>query len=238
MPILSDIKIKLDAEELITYLNGGKSSRKLVAKAEEILNESRSLLQPAAVYEQIKILEVTNNAVLCSGINTPKVWLRMGPCSELMGKAAAAITSVVTIGFKFDQRIKKMNLQGDYLTAYLMDAIGVIALGQAISKIQRTAATEAEKNMCGTGPFLSPGSIDGWPLSEQKKLCSFVPIDQIDVQLNKSNVLVPLKSVSGIFGIGPEYSSGKTESICRFCTQSFSCRIRAARHRMKLRGFE
>jgi len=238
MPILSDIKIKLDAEELITYLNGGNSSRKLVAKAEEILNESRSLLQPAAVYEQIKILEVTNNAVLCSGINAPKVWLSMGPCSELMKKAAAAITSVVTIGFELDKRVKNLNLQGDYLSAYLMDAIGLIALDQAVSKIQRTAATEAEKNMCGTGPFLSPGSIDGWPLSEQKKFCSLVPIDQINVQLNKSNVLVPLKSVSGIIGIGPEYSSGKTESICRFCTQSLSCRIRAARHRIKLRGFE
>ena len=73
MTVLSDIKIKLDTEELIVYLHEGKSSRKLVAKAEEVLNESKNLLQPAAVYEQIKILEVTNNAVLCSGINAPKV---------------------------------------------------------------------------------------------------------------------------------------------------------------------
>lgn len=238
MTVLSDIKIKLDTEELIVYLHEGKSSRKLVTKAEEVLNESKNLLQPVAVYEQIKILEVTNNAVLCSGINAPKVWLSMGPCSELMKKAAAAITSVVTIGFELDKRVKKLNLQGDYLSAYLMDVIGVIALDQAVSQIQRTAATEAEKNMWRTGYFLSPGSIDGWPLSEQKKFCSLVPIDQINVQLNKSNVLVPLKSVSGIIGIGPEYSSGKTESICRFCTQSSSCRLRAARHRIKLRGFE
>ncbi len=238
MPVLSDIEIKLDTEELTAYLNGGKSSQRLAAKAEELIYESRNLLQPAAVYEQIRIWEVRHNALLCSGENTPKVWLNMGPCSELMKKAGAAITSVVTIGSKLDQRVKKLNLQGDYLSAWLMDAIGLIALEQAITKIQRTAVIEAKKNMWGTGPFLSPGSIDGWPLSEQKKFCSLVPINRIDVQLNKSNVLVPLKSVSGIIGIGPEYSSGKTESICRFCAQSSSCRIRAARLKMKLRGCE
>ncbi|WDN87186.1 hypothetical protein BuS5_00154 [Desulfosarcina sp. BuS5] len=238
MTVLSDIKIKLDTEELTAYLHEGKSSRKLVTKAEEVLNESKNLLQPAAAYEQIKILEVTNNAVLCSGINAPKVWLNIGQCSELMKKAAAAITSVVTIGFELDKRVKNLNLQGDYLSAWLMDAIGLIALEQAVSKIQRTAVIEAKKNMWRTGPFLSPGSIDGWPLSEQKKFCSLVPIDRIDVQLNKSNVLVPLKSVSGIIGIGPEYSSGKIESICRFCAQSSSCRIRAAKLKMKLRGCE
>jgi hypothetical protein len=47
---------------------------------------------------------------------------------------------------------------------------------------------------------MNPGSLTDWPIQEQRKLFALLgnPKDAIGVELTKSLIMVPLKSVSGI----------------------------------------
>jgi len=46
---------------------------------------------------------------------------------------------------------------------------------------------------------------------------SMVDGNKIGVELNKSYLMVPFKSISGIYGFGPNDSIDKTRVVCDLC---------------------
>ena len=98
-----------------------------------------------------------------------------------------------------------------------------MALAKVGKALRTLAEREAGQRKWGIGPTLSPGHLTGWHLSDQINLCPMLSLDEIDVHLNEQGVLIPLKSVSGVIGIGPQYKSKKVALVCRFCTYSTTC---------------
>ncbi len=78
----------------------------------------------------------------------------------------------------------------------------------------------------GVSPFLSPGSVHGWELEEQSKLCSLLPIERINVIIKNDTVLFPLKSITALIGIGPGYDSNKVGSTCDVCSKKNKCEMK------------
>ena len=136
---------------------------------------------------------------------------------------ASVLVGVTTIGPQLDAQARRLHQAGKALPAYLLDCVGVIALGQAGQALRRMAEKRAAKRGWGVGPSLGPGTLAGWDLQEQSVLCAGLDLDAIGVHLNESNVLVPFKSASGLVGLGPDYLSRKVGSVCRFCMLSKSC---------------
>ncbi len=60
----------------------------------------------------------------------------------------------------------------------------------------------------------SPGYC-GWSVAEQGMLFSFLPKNFCDIRLTESSLMIPLKSVSGIIGIGKELR--RKGYKCDFC---------------------
>ena len=60
----------------------------------------------------------------------------------------------------------------------------------------------------------SPGSC-GWPVSDQQLLFSLFPDKYCGISLSDSSLMDPLKSVSGIIGIGRNVK--KTAYTCDIC---------------------
>lgn len=62
----------------------------------------------------------------------------------------------------------------------------------------------------------SPGYC-GWHVSEQQKLFSLFPVaSPCGIQLTDSSLMIPIKSVSGIIGVGSHVR--KLEYTCGLCT--------------------
>jgi hypothetical protein len=80
------------------------------------------------------------------------------------------------------------------------------------AEIQRMALSEG---LLITNRY-SPGYCN-WSVADQHKLFSFFPDNCCGIRLTDSALMHPIKSVSGIIGIGPDVSF--REYTCNLCSQ-------------------
>ncbi|MDR0541794.1 MAG: hypothetical protein LBH19_06235 [Dysgonamonadaceae bacterium] len=119
-----------------------------------------------------------------------------------------------TAGAVFTDLAHRYNQAGDYLEAFVTDAIGSLTVEKAMDKIQ----TQLESNMQAQGLQISnrysPGYCN-WPVSGQRELFDQMGEIPIAVSLTESCLMLPIKSVSGIIGVGANIR--KRPYACRIC---------------------
>ncbi|MBQ8582057.1 MAG: hypothetical protein IJ478_08265, partial [Alistipes sp.] len=104
-------------------------------------------------------------------------------------------------GSLFSDEAHELNAQGDFLEAYIIDAIGSLTVERAMDKIHKALEVEqAERGMNITNRY-SPGYCN-WPLRDQRPLFDFVGENPTGIALSESCLMHPIKSVSGVIGIG------------------------------------
>ena len=85
----------------------------------------------------------------------------------------------------------------DMLDRFRADVIATIALGSAVESLKKHIA-----ELHDTGPLsmINPGSLEAWPMEEQRKLFAILgeSAARIGVALTDSLLMKPLKSLSGI----------------------------------------
>jgi len=119
--------------------------------------------------------------------------------SRVLAKNLAAVERVfpfvVTLGSRY---LEQMDAQEDLVTKYYLDVIANIALTSARKFLEKSlqAGFGLEGMSC-----MSPGSLPDWPLEEQRSLFSLFGNGQtpIGVTLNSSCLMIPAKSISGIY---------------------------------------
>lgn len=224
MQILNDINIDFDAKAIVSTLNHGRMLPQLIRETEKAIIQAKDLVMPTVVYEWVTVEAVEGEQVVLAARNRKqRVVLNLGPHADLMAETEMALVSVDSIGSKIDEQVRTLNQAGQNLFAYLLDGVGVVALGKVGEAVRRLAEKEANRRNWGVGSFLGPGSLEGWPLMDQVELCSILPVDQIGIHFNSQGVLVPFKSASGIIGIGPGYQAKKVGSVCRYCLHRNTC---------------
>ena len=224
MHVLCDIDVDLDAKEVVTALNHGRMSPKLISDTEKAIIQAKDLVRPTVAYEWVEVEAAEGEQVVLAARNlNRRISLNIGPHADLMAEAELALVSVDSIGSKIDEQVRELNQAGQNLLAYLLDSVGVVALGKVGEAVRKLAEKEANRRNWGVGSFLGPGSLEGWPLSGQIELCSILPVDQIGIHLNSQGVLMPFKSASGIIGMGPGYQAKKVGSVCRYCMHRNTC---------------
>ncbi len=225
MPVISDINIKITPKEITHALyKKRKAPEKIIDSIHEAINKAHDLLQPKVVYEWIAVKGAKRGVVILEApIKGQEVHLKMGPHGSLMRNTDLALVMCVTVGEALDRHIEGLTQSHRFLDAYLLDVVGVVALGKIGAIMCDYAEKEAESRGWGVGILLGPGSLEGWPLVEQTELCRLLPLEKIDVFINESGVLVPFKSATGIIGIGHGYTSKKVGTVCYLCKFSESC---------------
>jgi cobalamin-dependent methionine synthase I len=81
--------------------------------------------------------------------------------------------------------------------------VGSVTVEKAMDKIQEILDTEMQKTGLTISDRYSPGYCD-WSVGEQQLLFTLMPKDFCGVSLSDSSLMKPIKSVSGIIGIGKE----------------------------------
>ncbi|MBN1298701.1 MAG: hypothetical protein JW997_03325 [Actinobacteria bacterium] len=211
-------KIKLDIPEdigkdFLTKLMGGM----LIPKMEEMLEEKKEIclksISPKAVYDSFEILEIKGDIVHFrngSSFNGPNV-------SKILKGSEVASIFICTLGADVDNEIKKVSESGDSLSTIIMDAITTSILGllgEYMGKLIRKEGLR-QSNWSSTCSY-SPGQYK-WTIEEQKILFSMVDGSKIGVKLNESFLMLPFKSISGVYGFGYEANIDKTRVACDLC---------------------
>ncbi len=107
---------------------------------------------------------------------------------------------------------------GDMLKGYIID----IAASELVEKTTDLLESEllkivSRKNFGVTNRY-SPGYC-GWNVNDQHKLFSFLPDNFCGVSLTDSALMLPIKSISAVIGIGA--NSEKEDYQCSLCDTDF-----------------
>ena len=102
----------------------------------------------------------------------------------------------------------------DMLKGYWAEAIKRMALGSAMNAL---AEHLMEHYRPGRTSSMSPGSLADWPIQEQRTLFKVLgnTRDSIGVQLTDSFLMIPTKSVSGIW-----FPTETTFESCQLCPRT------------------
>ncbi len=104
--------------------------------------------------------------------------------------------------------------EGDLLRGYVYDVIGSAVVENAADRMQsKLKEATTDRGMMITNRF-SPGYC-GWDVAEQHKLFSFFKDNFCGITLSESALMHPIKSVSGLIGIGENVKYAPY--ICHMC---------------------
>jgi hypothetical protein len=218
MPVLKDIEVHISVDELLRAQGSAAQRPAVRDTAQWAIAEAQRLAEPAAVWALLPVHQVDGERA-----RVGEAWLRVGPHTDLLAPAREALVSVVTIGPTLEAESRRLIQEGSLLEGFMLDSAGVLALAAVGDSLRHLVEALAAQRAWGVSLALAPGSLVGWPVHDQKALCSLLDLAAIGVTLNSSQVLVPHKSASRLVGLGPGYTATQVESACRFCPQRETC---------------
>jgi len=121
---------------------------------------------------------------------------------------------VCTAGKIFTDLLSRYNHEGNYLEAFIADTIGSLTVEKAMDKIQAILALEMQVEGLRITNRYSPGYCN-WALSGQRELFNQMGELPIAISLTESCLMLPIKSVSGIIGVGANIR--KRPYSCQIC---------------------
>ena len=133
---------------------------------------------------------------------------------------------VATVGRGFEQLRQDYASQDEPLLGYVLDAAGSEWADQVADRVEREVRSLAKAEGLSISNRYSPGYC-GWKVSEQHGLFALLPGDFCSISLNPSAMMTPMKSVSGVIGLGRgiQYSAYR----CELCDLRETCRGRSRR---------
>ncbi len=222
MPILYEWDLELDVDGVLRGQGADPGiirarSPHLVETAARALEEGRSFLEPAVLYEELRVESRVHQRLHLAG----GAALSGRPVARHLGPADKVIVLLCTIGDALETLASEVMMsQGVYGLA--LDGVGSAAVeALANSACRRFSAEAAVEEMQTTIP-LSPG-MAGWPVDEgQRQLFSLVDAGQIGVTLTENYLMIPRKSLSMVVGVGRHVDS--TGRPCDYCSMVETCR--------------
>jgi len=191
-------------------LNPEKIGKKLLIKGardwaqfQTLLETVKPLILPKAAYRVRYVSEKDEDGVIVDG-----VYFRSRVLRKNLDGVERIFPYVVTIGSDLEERI---SLSQDLLKKYYLDTIGNIALVETRRYLE--AKLRFRFSLEGLS-YMSPGSLKDWGIEEQRSL--FLVLDGVEnsigVELNDTLIMIPRKSVSGIY-----FATNITFHNCQLC---------------------
>ena len=132
---------------------------------------------------------------------------------QLRGSEAFALF-ICTSGLEFETYQHRLKEQGDMVRVFIADALGSVIAEKCADQMEKALQESIDKlGWMHTNRF-SPGYC-GWHVSQQQLLFPLFQGRTCGVKLTDSSLMIPIKSVSGIIGLGEKVR--KLEYTCGLC---------------------
>ena len=201
---------------------------------EKILTYHDLRITPADVYEQMGYHDAepdeVTKAELTRIVNEVSQWLRprfsyfvvsvqppfdMGNIilRQLRDSEAYALF-ICTAGVEYEAYQQRLKEQGDMVRVFIADALGSVIAEKCADQMEIALQESIDKLGWKHTNRFSPGYC-GWHVSQQQLLFPLFQGHTCGVTLTDSSLMVPIKSVSGIIGLGA--SVRKLDYTCGLC---------------------
>lgn len=226
MPVIRDIPLKLDANEILRHVGIAKDAElrpKMESLIAELLSgdEAEYLLAPAIVYELHPITEIRSdrlyvgNSLAFEGALLPSA----------LAQASDLAVVFCTIGPDLEKEKAECKAKKSLMRAFLLDSFGSAAVDiLAVEAYHFIRDMAASRRHAASSP-ISPG-MRGFSISEQWRMAQLAPINEIGLKLTASGMMNPQKSLSMIIGFGKEMPTWSRTEACARCSMTKSCRYK------------
>jgi uncharacterized 2Fe-2S/4Fe-4S cluster protein (DUF4445 family) len=215
MAIFRDFNIEIDIKEIVRLM-GYKDSipdSEVLELIESEIERCRTYINPQITWERIGIKSIGDNNICLNN----DVILEGEFIAKKLLKCEYVIALATTIGKDVDLMIQDAFNSGDYLKGMIINNIATSALGY-VNKVFWNKMVDDIKNInYGITSRLSPGDTQ-WEVKEQTKIFKCLDGNDIGVELTESNMMIPLKSTSSIYGFGEGIGITRIEHVCSECT--------------------
>ncbi len=195
MEVLNSIPIELGLEAVIKRMRLRKRSDTILGHIREMLDIARPIAKPKAVFDVAYIENKDGDSMEIGGVEFKSRVLRIN-----LDKVGRVFPYVVTCGRELDE----IDIPStDFIKGYYLDQIKETAVVLARQYVEGYLK---KRYALGQLSRMAPGAGagDDWPITQQKELFSLFggreKVEElIGVRLTDSFLMVPIKSVSGIF---------------------------------------
>jgi hypothetical protein len=217
--------LKIDRQELYLLMGYGNLTpdKPFIDMIDAMLDELSDFCMPEYGYVVLpgKRIDNANLQIAETMLLTGKI------ITSSLREADHFAVFVATVGEGFDRWNRTIKPQDDIVRTYFADSLGSVLVEACVAvMLGRMEQDMAELDMFVSNSY-SPGYCD-WLLIEQRKLFSFFPEQFCGVTLTDSCLMLPIKSVSGIVGIGKDVK--KRRYSCEMCTMTNCVKNMKNRH--------
>ena len=190
MEILKDIPIELDTEKALEKMNIRKKREGMDEAIQEVISIVLPIAKPKAMYKVSYIDKKMEDSVEIDGVKFTSRVLR-----DNLEKVQRVFPFVATCGTELDELSVP---ESDFMKCYYLDQIKELLLEEAMSHLEKHLG---HKYGLGQVSEIEPGSLESWPITQQKELFSLLGNveENVGVRLSDKFLMVPVKSVSGIY---------------------------------------
>jgi hypothetical protein len=210
------LRVEPRLAEIVRYC-GYAGPRPVPAEVEHTIAETVAdaavHLRPKGTYS---LYAVTERSARSLSLGTVTIH---GQVARFLGEAGRVAAFVVTAGHELAEFVAERT--GDPLRGWVLDAFGSWAAETAAEALMRPLALRLAQDEALSLRY-SPGYC-GMDLAEQRAIFQLVEADSIGVSLLPSWLMRPLKSISGLVGLGPRSSIER--SPCERCPE-LGCHMR------------
>ena len=132
---------------------------------------------------------------------------------QLRGSEAYALF-ICTSGTEYEAYLQRLKDNGDMVRVFIADALGSVIAEHCADQMEICVQESIDKLGWRHTNRFSPGYC-GWHVSQQQLLFPLFGGRACGVSLTESSLMVPIKSVSGVIGLGEKVR--KLEYTCGLC---------------------
>ena len=215
----------VDRDEVLRYLGypiDAAPSGPIQRDLDRWIEAAAERAAPRAVYVVAPVAQIDRRSLR---LETPQqVDPFAGAIGEFLGVSRYVAAFVATAGPGVEELASERMRDGDALAAMIVNAVGAERAEAAESVvIERLRERDRGEGLAPTLPY-SPVYC-GMALTEQRKLFALLGDDTAGVTLTVDCLMRPLKSVSGLIGLGPADEVEAHGSPCDRC-ELHSCAMR------------
>lgn len=178
----------------------------IVEVAEAMARTAERLVEPRALLLPIRIGAVKEQEVQLAGGPT----FHSRALASMLRSSDHAVLFILTLGPRLEAEVATLSEAGELLEAVLLDTAGWAAIEGGVRALRAHLIERWRATGRAVTHRLAPGYLD-WPLPEQQTLFRCFEGANDLVQLTESGVMVPLKSISGVYGLYPPGDRAREE---------------------------
>jgi hypothetical protein len=191
----------------------------LVEMAERALEQGLGLLEPVVLFRVLKVEQFRHERFTLESGDELQAQL----LTEHLKSAEFVVAALCSIGGDVEKLAKEQFRQNPVF-GLALEGFGSAAVEALATEFCASIEEQAARTGMASSIPLSPGMV-GWSVDAgQKQIFEILDTNAISVQLTESSMMLPVKTISLMLGVGAEIRADG--STCDYCSMRERCHYR------------